>query len=132
MVQKSWNGKIGIESLTDKIIEYLVKKDFEIIKTKILDGYQISASDSPFFSMISHVDIRIKGTNSGCVVSVESSSNVGNIGEVSRSVMLTTLFGGGYFLLRKLKSREAWIIFEREFWNYVDKTIRDLLLEHNP
>jgi hypothetical protein len=128
-LQKFWNTNIDLESLTNRILEYLVEKDFEIVKVRTQDGYQILASNSPFFEMAGYVNIFIKGANNGCTVAVEPSYSE-NISKVSSSLMLITLFGGGYFLLRKLKSREAWIIFEKEFWKYIDKAIQDLLLEH--
>jgi hypothetical protein len=127
-LQKFWNTNIDLESLTNKILEYLVEKDFEIVKVRTPDGYQIIASNSPFFEMTGYVTIILKGTNHGCTVAVESSCSE-KINKVSSSLMLMTLFGGGYFLLRKLKSREAWIIFEKEFWKYIDKAIQDLLHE---
>jgi hypothetical protein len=127
-MQKNWNGRINVELLTNKIVEYFVKKDFEINKIKMLDGYQIIASDSPCLDIGGYVVVCIKEADRGFSVNVEHSKSVENIGEISRSIMLTTLFGGGYFLLRKLKSREAWLTFNKELWEYINKTVQELII----
>lgn len=39
---------------------------------------------------------------------------------------LTTIFGGGNFLLQALKSQEALEKLEKEFWVYIEETITRL------
>jgi len=129
-MQKNWNGQINVELLTNKIVEYFVKKDFEINKIKMLDGYQIIASGSPYLDIEGYVVVCVKEADRGFSVNVEHSESVENIGEISRSIMLTTLFGGGYFLLRKLKSREAWLTFNKELWEYINKTVQELIISY--
>lgn len=123
MTQKIWRKKVNIEILTDKIIEYLVKRDFELIKTKIDNGYHISAGNSPSLDIAGCVNVSVKSIDQGFAVEVAHSSDVDKI---YNSVFLTTLFGGGYFMLKKLKSRETWMAFQREFWKYINKTVDEL------
>jgi hypothetical protein len=129
-MQKKWNGLIDIELLTNKIVEYFVKKDFEINKIKMPDGYQIIASGSQYLNIEGYVVVCVKEADRGFSVNVEHSGDVGGIGEISRSLILTTLFGGGYFLLRKLKSREAWLTFNKKLWEYINKTVQELIVSY--
>jgi hypothetical protein len=45
---------------------------------------------------------------------------------------LATMFGGGYFLLKDLKSDEHWRKIEREFWKDIDSMIMQTGLPDNP
>jgi lipopolysaccharide export system protein LptC len=36
------------------------------------------------------------------------------------------MFGGGYFLLQEVKSDEAWMKLEKEFWQYVENVVLHL------
>jgi hypothetical protein len=52
--------------------------------------------------------------------------NLNSLKETKRfnfPMTLATMFGGGYFLLKDLRSDEALVKIEREFWNHVHSVV---------
>jgi len=125
-MRRSWSNKnVDLKLLVDRIGEYFKIKDFEVIKAETENGCQIFAENSPFFKMNGYVNVVVEGDANNFSIIVELCSK----GEGNRfpSVMLTTFFGGGFFLLRNLESREAWIMLEKELWKQIDKNVFELV-----
>jgi hypothetical protein len=45
---------------------------------------------------------------------------------LSFPITLAAMMGGGYFVLKRLKSDEARVRFEKDFWKLVDGIIEDV------
>lgn len=124
-MQKNWVEKnVDLTELTTRLGDFFKEKDFEAIKGKTSTGHQIFAADSPYFKINGYVNITIEGKPNDFVVKLE------HCGEDKRppfrSIFLAAMFGGGYFLSRRLKSEEAWMKLEKEFWRYVENVILHL------
>lgn len=124
-MQKNWVEKnVDLAELTTRIGDFFKEKDFEAIKGETSTGHQILAADSPYFKISGYVNVTIEGKPNDFFVRLEP------CGKDKRpppmSIFLTTMFGGGYFLSRRLKSQEAWMKLEKEFWRYVENAVLHL------
>lgn len=124
-MRKNWrNRNINLELLATCIGNFFKEKDFEAVKGKTSTGYQILADDSPFFKLDGHVDVIIEGQPGSFDIELDLRKGKGRSFGVSPFLM--SMFGGGYFFLRKLKSEESWMKLEKEFWRYVENNLPNL------
>lgn len=124
-MQKRWKGRsVNLALLTTRIGDFFKAKDFEAIKGKTSAGYQILAEDSPHFKIGGYVNVTVEGTSDDLVVKFDLCK--GGKGRSSTSFFLETMLFGGYFLLRKLKSEEAELKLEKEFWRHVENVVLQL------
>lgn len=125
-MQKNWKGKnVDLPLLTTRIGDFFKAKDFEAIKGKIPTGYQIFAEDSPHFKINRHVSATIEGTPENFTVNFELCNNKKRR-RFPHSIFLESMILGGYFTLRRLKSEEAWLKLEKEFWRHVENVVLQL------
>ena len=117
-MQKTWtNGNIDLASLTTGIGNFFKERDFEVIRGDVPNGYQIFAVNLPLFRLDGYVSVTIEGKPDEFSVKLEFCSK----GKHSvMPLLLTTMFVGGYFLSKKLRSDEDWLKLEKEFWRYLD------------
>jgi hypothetical protein len=125
-VKKSWsNQNVDLELLVTRIGDFFKEKDFEAVKGKVANGYQILASDSPHFKLNGYVNVTVEGKPNDFSITLDL------CGESERdfrvSPFLMYVLGGGYFFLRKLKSDEDWIKMEKEFWGRVGSALSGLV-----
>jgi len=124
-MQRSWAKKnVDLALLTARIGDFFKKKDFEAIKGKTPTGYQILAEDSPYFKMQGYVSVTIEGKPEDFTVKLDHCGNKKRHSWVSP--FLLSMLGGGYFLLQRLKSEEAWIKLEKELWRHVENLVLHL------
>lgn len=120
-MQKSWKRKdVDLALLATHICNFLEERDFEIVKGETPKGYQLLAGDSPNFRLQGYVDVTIEGKPDDFNVKF---SLCGRKKESRVSPFLLGMFGGGYFHLQELKSNEAWMKLEKEFWKYLDDVL---------
>jgi hypothetical protein len=121
-MEKRWvNRKIDLALLTTHIGNLFKEKDFEAIKGEIPTGHQILAEGSPRFRFDGYASVTIEGKPDDFSVKLEhcEAERKGSLAPI----LMTTMFFGGYFLSRKLRSAEEWTELEKEFWNYVDNAV---------
>jgi hypothetical protein len=118
MQRRLTDQNVNLASFTDALVEFFVKRDFEATKGETEKGFEILAYDSPHFKLEGYADVTVEGESNDFVVSFELHEE-SKRSWPTRSVFLTTMLGGGYFLLKRLKSDEAFLKLEREFWTYV-------------
>jgi hypothetical protein len=122
-MQKSFERKTNLETLTKQIIRFFDVEKFEDITAFQNDnGYQIIAGNSRTYKLRSDLKVDIHKEKDGFTISLNP------LKETKRfnfPMTLATMFGGGYFLLKDLKSDETWTKIEREFWNHVHSVIAD-------
>ncbi len=125
-MQKRWEGKnVNLALLTTRIGDFFKVKDFEAIKGKTSTGYQILAEDSSYFKMDEYVKVSVEGTSGDFVVKFDLCTDRKKH-SFPRSIFLETMLFGGYFLSRKLKSEEAKMKLEKEFWRHVENVVLQL------
>jgi len=125
-VKKSWsNQNVDLELLVTRIGDFFKEKDFEAVKGRVANGYQILASDSSHFKLNGYVNVTVEGKPNDFSITLDL------CGEKERgfrvSPFLMSMFGGGYFFLRRLKSDEDWIKMEKEFWGHVENILSGLV-----
>lgn len=121
-MRKCWSDKnVNLELLTRYIGNFFKEKEFNAIKGESQSGYQILAEDSPRFELDGGVSVTIEGHPNDFFVDLDF------CGEKEKRLLLgpltMSLFGGGFFYLRRLKRKENWIKLEKEFWKYVDNAL---------
>jgi hypothetical protein len=125
-MRKNWKEKhVDLAMLTAYLGDFFKTKDFEAIKGDIPTGYQILASDSPYFKVDGCASVKIEGASNDFTVNLELCTNKKKR-SFPHSVMLESMFFGGYLTLRRLKSEEAWLKLEKEFWIYTENAVLQL------
>ncbi|MEM3699430.1 MAG: hypothetical protein QXL57_00975 [Candidatus Bathyarchaeia archaeon] len=125
MKRKFSGGKVNLALLTDSIVNFFVAKDFEVIRGESKKGFQIFAYDSSQVKLGSPVSVTIEGEKDDFEVNFELSDKP-NKRSWFPSYFLTIMLGGGYFLVKKFRSDEAFLKLEKEFWTYIYGIIADL------
>ena len=124
-MQRNWTKKnVDLALLTTRIGDFFKEKDFEAVKGEIATGCQILADDSPHFKIRGYVSVTIEGKPQDFTVKLEYCGN--NKKRSWFSPFLLHMLGGGYFFLQQLKSEEAWIKLEKEFWRHVENVVLQL------
>lgn len=124
-MQTNWTKKnVDLALLTTRIGDFFKEKDFEAIKREIPTGYQILGEDSPYFKIQGYVSVTIEGKPEDFVVKLDHCGIKKKHSWLSP--FLLSMLGGGYLISQRLKSKEAWIKLEREFWRHVEKTVQHL------
>jgi len=125
-MQQRWKEKdVNLELLTTRIGDLFKAKDFEAIKGKTSTGYQILAEDSPYFKIDGYASVTVEGTPDDFVVTFDLCTDRKKHTFLP-SIFFETIFFTGYFLTRKLKSEEAWLKLEKEFWRHVENVVLQL------
>lgn len=117
-MHRQWSGKnVALRLLSDSIEDFLNRRGFETIKDVSAEGYTFLATPTHASDLREGVTVKVLGDSKDFVVDFVPS-------EKSRSSLpigyITTLFGGGAFLLKEFKSREALEKLEKDFWTYVE------------
>jgi hypothetical protein len=120
-MRKRFTKNIDLEWLTKHIAQFFETRKFdEIVAIKNDSGYDLVAGSSSKYKIKSDLKAIIRRDSEGFSVSLEMAKEAKKL---NYPVMLATFFGGGYFLLRDLKSDESWTKIEREFWQEVSATV---------
>ena len=121
-MERIWTDRnVDLARLATHVGEFFKKNDFEAYKDTIENGFKIEAQDSSIYKMEGSVTVTIEGDPNNLKVTLERSG----IEKKHRinSMYLTAAFGGGYFLLKRMKSDENWRVFEKQFWKYVENSV---------
>jgi len=120
-LQKSFEGKINLGTLTKHVIQFFESRKFEeITAVQSNIGYQVIASDSKMYRFRGDLKVDVREEGDVFSVSFELSKKTKR---VEFPMTLLTMFGGGYFLLKDLKSDEAWRKIEKEFWSEISSIV---------
>lgn len=123
-MEKRWMNKgVDLASLTTQIGNFFKERDFEAIKGQTSEGYNIFAEDSPHFKLDGYISVTIEGKPNDFIVKLELCQKKKHL---LAPILLTTMFFGGYPLLKKLKSEEEWIKLEKEFWSHLNNMVISL------
>lgn len=120
-MHRNWINKyVDLALLVSEIVDFLKTNDFEIMKGERQKGYEMLAEGSSTFKIDGYIRIIIEGEPENFMVNVEWCK------EKNRDYLppiLTSMLGGGYFYLKKLKSEEVWIKLEKELWKYIENAV---------
>ncbi len=125
-MEKTWKGKnVSLDLFTAYVGEFFKTRDFEAIRGETPTGYHIFASDSPHCKLEGYVSVSVEGKPEDFTVKIDLCSKAKK-SAFHPPTFLVTMFTGGYFFLRRLKSDEAWLKLEKEFWQHVENNILHL------
>jgi len=125
-LQRNYTNKsVDLALLADCLDDFLKMKDFEAIREKTPRGYEIVASDSQYYKLSDVVSISIQGQPNSFSVTLKLCEE--KTRGFRASPFLAQMFGGGYFFLKKLRADEDWTKFEKDFWQYLETKLRDLV-----
>ena len=122
-MQTRWvNRNVALNVLSKRIEDFYKRKGFETSVDHLEDTYKIVAA------------LRIDDKLRTSYVSVKGNSNDftveflgGRSGRFSLLLApLATMFGGGIFILDRLKSQDFYERLETEFWAFVENVVEQL------
>jgi len=126
-MQKNWKEKnVDLESLITHIGNFFKVKDFEAVKGKIQNGYQIFAGDSPYFKINGYVSVTVTGKPDDFVIDFKLCTEDKKGRSLHTSPLLESMFIGGYFLKKRLKAEEECLKLEKEFWKHAENAALQL------
>ena len=113
-MQTSWKGQnVNLANLVQKIIQFFESNRFDnVTALKTETGYQVIAGDSNRYKMENDVSVTVNGMPDDFSVSLTSCKQEKKF---ALALILTSMFGGGFFVLKDLKSDEAMQKLERDF-----------------
>lgn len=121
-MEKRWmNKNVDLVLLTTHIGNFFKERDFGAIKGETSAGYYIFAENSSHFRLDGYVSIAIEGSPDDFTVKLKLCTERKK--HSFTPILLTTMFLGGYFLSKKLKSEENWMKLEMEFWRHMDNVM---------
>jgi len=124
-MQRRWTEKnVDLHLLSDYVEDFFKNQDFLTKRTEAAGESTILWRPKRLAVRVEEpMSVRITGNPNDFAIELKASELT------NRSVrlgMLTKPIGGGYFLLKSLKLREALEKLEREFWIYVDDKLAEL------
>lgn len=118
-MKKRWTNKnVDLALLTTHTGIFFKERDFEAIKGEKPTGFHIFAENSPRFRLDGYVSVTIEGKPNDFTVELELCNKRKK--RTFIPILLTTMFLGGYFLSKRLRSEEDWMKLEKEFWKHLD------------
>ena len=99
--------------LADRICQFFKSKEFDFTMIETDSGYQIIACNSPRYKIDNNVQVTINENSKDFIVNLELLKKKKRF---KFPIILSAMFGGGYFLLKDLKAGEAWDELKRDFW----------------
>ena len=123
-MRDQWIGKnVDLALLSGCVENFFKVRGLKTVKEESAGKYEISVGPRNARDTRGGIYIRIFGDPNNFVIEFHGSERVRSS---IRWGLMTTLFGGGPFLLRGLRLQEALEKIEREFWVYVEETIARL------
>ncbi len=114
LVHKNWKDlDVNLSNLVQKTIQFFESNEFDnVTALKTETGYQVIAGNSKRYKMENDVSVTVEGKPDDFTVSLTSCKEEKKYG---LPLILTSMFGGGYFLLKNFRSEEAMQKLERDF-----------------
>ena len=118
------NEDVDLALLADETSRFLENKGFEVVKIETETGHKIIAGNSPNYKMEDML-ITFDGKPEDFTIDLESAGEKKE-DQSSLPVMLATMMGFGYFVLKRMKSDETWVRFKAEFSRQMSLMIANL------
>jgi len=122
LVQKNWKGlNVDLSGLVQKMIQFFESKQFNnVTALKTETGYEVIAGDSKQYKMENDVSATIEGRPDDFNVSLDSCKREKRF---TLPLFLTSMFGGGYLLLKDFRSEEEMQKLERDFRREIESMV---------
>jgi hypothetical protein len=117
-----WVGNnVDLSLLNQRVKQFFIENQFETKLEQTHDKYRIEASNSQFKIMVN-----VYGQPSDFTVEFMPNKKTRGFSLAMTFGYLTSIFGGGTFLLRDVKFQEAINKVEQKFWKHIDKQVAEL------
>ena len=125
-MKNQWLGKnVDLGILAERVRPFFQETDFETTLEEEQKGYTIRAV-CKIPNLRRRIDVKIAGQPDDFTVEFLSGGS-GRVFSPSKIAgFLTSLFGGGYLVLRETQRHESLDTFERDFWKHVQLQVADL------
>ena len=126
-VKNQWLGKdVDLAVLAERIRPFFPDADFETAMEEVPSGYALHVT-SRIPSLPLRIDVSISGHPTAFTVEfvAEGQTRISSPSMIAGH--LTSMFGGGYLILRDTKRQEALNLLERDFWKHVQIQVADLV-----
>jgi hypothetical protein len=121
-LKDQWFGSnVDLNLLSQRVEQFFKESPFETRMEQIQGKFKIEASGFQF-----KITVNIFGQPNDFAVEFIPSKKTKGFSRSMVVAYITTLFGGGGFLLRDLKLQEALDELEKAFWENVDKQVSEL------
>ncbi len=126
-MEKQWLEKnVDLRMLAERIMPFFNETDFETMFEEEHSGYSIRAvSKIPNLQL--RIDVKVFGQPDDFVVEFLSGGKRGFFSPSMIAGYLTSLFGGGYLILKETRAQEMLGTFENDFWKHVQTQVADLV-----
>jgi len=123
-MEKQWkNLNVSLRQLAKIVEDRYSGRNLKVKETPLADGYSIRVIlTEPRTLGVMRIDIR--GTPNDFRIETSATEREDDALKLG---LLTSIFGGGSFILRNLKGREEVEKLEHEFWGTIEETIRSLM-----
>lgn len=121
-MEKSWTGlNANLADIRQRIVQFFETEDFgDIVGVETERGHEIIVGDSKHYKMQNDVCIKIEGEPNDFSISLQTCKKEKRF---AFPMILTSMFGGGYFMLKSLKSEEAMQALDRDFRREIDNIV---------
>jgi len=102
--------------LCDRILDFFRSKGLKVTANKLEDGYIIFLSDATKGTL----KVKIVGKPDDFIVELYTESHYDSFSHLGP---LVSIFGGGAFLLKKIKNEEFLMKIEEDFWKYIEEIL---------
>jgi len=118
------NLAVDLARLREEMVQFFDQEKFsEIVGVDVENGFKLIAGDSSRHKISRSITVTVKGKPDDFTVNLELPREEKKHGI---PMMLSSMFGGGYFMLRNLKTEEAMLKFEPIFWKNLNRTVEHL------
>lgn len=126
-VKNQWLGKnVDLTVLAERTRPFFPDADFQTAMEEVPGGYALHVA-SRIPSLPLRIDVSVSGHPNDFTVEfwAEGQTRISSPSMIAGH--LTSMFGGGYLILRDTKRREALDLLERDFWKHVQIQVADLV-----
>ena len=117
--------KVDLRLLADRIKLFFHETDFETTLEEARKGYTISAV-CKIPNLRLRIEVKVLGQPNDFTVEFLSGGTKGIFSPSMIVGHLTSLFGGGYLVVRETRKREALDKLESDFWKRLQMQVADL------
>lgn len=126
-MKNQWLEKnVDLQTLAEAIRPFFHENDFDTALEDVQKGYIIRAvSKIPNLQL--RITVNIFGQPNDFTVEFLSGGKGGIFSPSMIAGYLTSLFGGGYLILRETRKQEVLDTFESDFWKHAQMKVADLV-----
>jgi len=123
LLDRKIGTRVDLSLLSEAIVQFFESKGFSSAIDQSSKGYRVIAAPGAMSNIPRSVNVLIRGKPEDFEIEFDAGSN-------SRTARvlgpLATILGGGFLVLKDLKSQEYFDKLEKEFWLFVDEKTENL------